>query len=53
MSTSHSSNLPSADMSSMMNNLNIGVDQAHSNLGPPSEVMASFETLREDLAGKI
>ena len=53
MSTSYPSNLPVVDMSSVMNNLNVSGDQVISESGPPSEVVASFETLREDLASKI
>ena len=53
MSTSFPFDLPSADISSVMNNLSVSVDQVVSNPEPPSEVVASFETLRENLASKI
>ena len=53
MSTSHLPAPSGIDISSVMNNLNISRDQANSTSGPPSEVVASFETLMESLAGKI
>ena len=53
MSISYPFNLLSVDISSVMNNLSVSVDQANSKSGPPSEVVASYETLRGDLAGKI
>ena len=45
MSTSHLPAPSGIDISSVMNNLNISRDQANSTSGPPSEVVASFETL--------
>ena len=53
MSTSHLLDPNGNDISSVMNNLDISRDQANSTSGPPSEVMAFFETLMESLAGKI
>ena len=53
MSTSHLPDPNGNDISSVMNNLNISRDQETSTSGPPSEVVASFETLMESLAGKI
>ena len=53
MSTSHLPDPIGIDISSVMNNLNLNRDQVNSTSGPPSEVVASFETLMENLAGKI
>ena len=53
MSTSHLPDPIGIDISSVMNNLNVTEDQVNSTLEPPSEVMVSFETLRENLAGKL
>ena len=53
MSTSHLPAPSGIDISSVMNNLNISRDQANSTSGPPSEVVAYFETLMESLAGEV
>ena len=53
MSTSHLPDPNGNDISSVMNNLNISRDQVIPTSGPPSEVVASFETLMESLAGKM
>ena len=53
MSTPHPPYPSGIDISSVMDNLHISKDQVNSISKPPSEVVASFETLMESLAGKI
>ena len=53
MSTPHLPSPIGIDISYVMASLNVNEDQVNSTSGPPSEVVASFETLRETLAGKI
>ena len=53
MSTSQPSDPLSVDMSSVIGNLSVNEDQATPNSEFPSKVVASFETMMEDLAGKI
>ena len=53
MSTSYPPDLNGNDISSVMNNLDISTDQVNPTSGPPSKVVAFFETLMESLAGMI